>query len=111
MTSDALIASLVVILIIVAWVQVHSLAVGGAANEAESEAKKMRLVAYADAVSRQTGAGNAVPTSTEFGIRDAQVKTWNLDENKPENKAVNERICMRRLVRVGAEAKILEVCA
>ncbi|MDO8340135.1 MAG: hypothetical protein Q7T16_05775 [Candidatus Burarchaeum sp.] len=121
MTTDALIASLVIILIIVAWAQAHSLVVGGAANEARLEAKKMRLVAYADAIVRDAREGNPAPTSAAFRMRDVQVRLWSLDENKPagtdmqtetgNGEVPDERICIRRLIPAESGAKILEVCA
>ena len=113
-TSDALIASLVVILIIVAWAHAHSLVVGGAAAEAGLEAKKMRLLAFSDAVARGAKAGEAAPASAAFGIQDVQVRSWQLDENKPAGMdagtASDERICVRRLIPAEDGAKILEVC-
>ena len=115
MTSDALIASLIVVLIIIAWAQAHSLIVGRAAAEAQLEAKKMRLLAFSDAAVRAVGEEKAVPASAPFGVRDAQMKTWAVGSEEPGEVAHAgldaERICMRRLVSAHDETKILEVCA
>jgi hypothetical protein len=111
MTSDALVASLIVMLIIVAWAHAHSLVVGGAAAEAGLEAKKMRLLAFSDATVRAVEEGKNAPDATTFGMRDVQVGAWQLAENRHADLVSDERICIRRLVSAQEETKILEVCA
>ncbi|VVC03744.1 Uncharacterised protein [Candidatus Burarchaeum australiense] len=131
MTSDALIASFAVLLMIVAWVYAHSALVGGEIADAKLEAKKARVLALTDWTAgavkdgtlKETGAtGNEefAEAAARFGIEGAKVRTWAAGEGKGSLDGIaemegKETVCMRRVVSAGGSAsenpRIVEVCA
>jgi len=110
MTSDAMVASLAVVMMILLWAQVNSIVVGGEIKEAEIEAKKARVVALSSVLVKEGESGFGLAVD-EFGPEDARGSMWKIGEKPRLEDIGGESVCVRRVVLKASEAWIAEVCA
>ncbi len=119
MTSDAMIASFIVLLIVLLWVQMQVPLISGEVEEVKIEARKARVLVLSDWLAKavlEEGAGGSleekfVNAAARFGVSKAQKKVWKVGEGKSHAGERDEKICIRRVVALEGGAWVVEVCA
>ena len=119
MTTDAIIASFIILLMVVFWVQMQSRLVDSEVREADAEGKTARLLALSEwilAQGKETGIERAAgregtDAASGFGVKGASIGFWRVGEERELEDAGGARICIRRIFTDGGMATLLVVCA
>ena len=90
MTTDAIIASFIILLMVVFWVQMQSRLVDSEVREADAEGKTARLLALSEwilAQGKETGIERAAgregtDAASGFGVKGASIGFWRVGEER-----------------------------